>query len=226
MANELQGVRVAFLATDGVEQVELQRPWEELERAGAHLELISCKSGRIQAMNHDDKGDTFDVDGLVADADAEHYDALVMPGGVANPDRLRTDDDVRDFVRGFFESGRPVAAICHAPWTLIDAGVVAGRTLTSWPTLQVDLRNAGARWVDEETCLDGQLLTSRGPADLPAFIRRAIDLFGRTIETRAGGSAAVQRGGRVRIDRSRDGVDDSSQESFPASDAPPGPAAP
>jgi len=224
MANELLGVRVAFLATDGVEQVELVEPWEAFERAGAEVELLSLHGGRIEAMNHLKPGDSFEVDRKVADADPGAYDALVLPGGVANPDQLRTSEDVRRFVRRFFASGRPVAAICHAPWTLIDAGVVAGRTLTSWPSLQTDLRNAGATWVDEQTHFDGQLLTSRKPADLPAFCARAIEIFGRQIETETAGSAAAVRGGRARVGRTRDAVDESSQESFPASDAPSGPA--
>ena len=224
MANELQGVHVAFLATDGVEQVELVQPWEALERAGATVELVSPKKGRIQGFNHLTPGDSFDVDRTVSAADPADYDALVMPGGVANRDQLRTSEEVQHFVRAFFSAGKPVAAICHAPWTLIDAGVVAGRTLTSWPSLATDLRNAGARWVDEETWYDGQLLTSRKPADLPAFCAKAIEIFGRLLETEEAGSAAALRGGRVRVGRIRDIVDETSQESFPASDAPAGPS--
>ncbi|WP_373044634.1 type 1 glutamine amidotransferase domain-containing protein [Vulgatibacter sp.] len=233
MANELQGLRVAFLAADGVEQVELQRPWEALERAGAHVELLSIKGGRLQAFNHLDKGDTFEIDRKVGQVEADEFDALVLPGGVANPDRLRTDRDAVRFVRAFFDQGKPVAAICHAAWTLIEAGVVAGRTLTSWPSLQSDLRNAGARWVDEETHLDGHLLTSRKPDDLPAFSHRMIELFSHALEATTGGSVegvarrglAATRGGLIQPGSPTDSVDEASEESFPASDPPSGPSA-
>jgi len=224
MAKELQGLQVAFLATDGVEQVELQQPREAMERAGARTELISLRPGSIQAMRHDDKGDRFDVDRTVGEADPDDYDALVLPGGVANPDRLRRVPAVQRFVRAFFEAKKPVAAICHAPWTLIDAGVAAGRRLTSWPSLQADLRNAGATWVDEEAVLDGNLLTSRGPKDLPVFVARAIELFARALGGEVGGTEAMRRGGRVRIDRAGDLIDERVQESFPASDPPAGPS--
>ena len=227
MANELQGLRVAVVATDGVEQVELVQPWEALERAGARVELLSDKSGKIQAFNHLDKGDQFEVDAMVGAANADDYDALVLPGGVANPDRLRTEPDVQAFVRAFFEAHKPVAAICHGPWTLIDAGVVAGRTLTSWPSLQTDLRNAGARWVDEEAHLDGELLTSRKPADIPAFNRGMIELFSSIGESRHAGengpsrrALASIRGGRISPRFPGDTVDESVEETFPASDPP------
>ncbi len=173
--DQLAGKRIAFLvAPEGVEQVELTDPWEAVEQAGGTPVLVSLEAGRIQAFNHLDKGDTFEVDEAVADADPTSYDALVLPGGVANPDALRTDKGAVDFVRTFVESGKPVAAICHAPWSLIEAGVLQGRTLTSWPSLQTDIRNAGGTWVDEEVVVDGNLVTSRKPDDLPAFNERLI----------------------------------------------------
>lgn len=166
----LSGKTVAFLvAPEGIEQIELTEPWSAVEEAGGTPRLVSTDAGRVQAFHHLDKGDTFEVDDLVAEADPAAYDGLVLPGGVANPDALRMDKLAVDFVRAFVESGRPVAAICHAPWALIEAGVVSGRTLTSWPSLQTDLRNAGATWVDEEVVVDGSLITSRKPDDLPAF---------------------------------------------------------
>ena len=169
MADRLTGKRVAFLLTDGVEQVEHTEPWKTVEDEGGTPELISLESGEIQGFNHLDKGDTFRVDKTVADADASEYDGLVLPGGVANPDRLRTDPDAVAFTRAFFEAGKPVAAICHAPWTLVEADVVKGRTLTSWPSLKTDIENAGGTWVDEEVHVDSGLVTSRNPNDLPAF---------------------------------------------------------
>jgi len=176
MSDELHGKRVAFLvANEGIEQVELERPWQAIRDAGAAVELIAPDAGEAQAFNHLDKGDRFLVDRTVADASAGDYDGLVLPGGVANPDNLRTDPDAVEFVRAFFEAGKPVAAICHAPWTLIEAGVVEGRTLTSWPSLETDLRNAGARWVDEEVHVDQGLVTSRKPDDLEAFCDKAIE---------------------------------------------------
>jgi protease I len=177
---DLSGKTVAFLvAPEGIEQIELTEPWQAVEEAGGTPRLVSTKSGRVQAFHHLDKGDTFEVDETVADADPSSYDGLVLPGGVANPDALRMDKQAVDFVRSFFDSGRPVAAICHAPWTLVEADVVKGRTLTSWPSLQTDLRNGGATWVDEEVVVDGNLVTSRKPDDLPAFNREALELFAR-----------------------------------------------
>jgi protease I len=178
MAEDLNGRRIAFLvANEGIEQVELERPWEAIEGAGADVELIAPEEGEAQAFNHLDKGDTFDVDRTVSGADPSDYDGLVLPGGVANPDNLRMDDDAVAFARSFFEEGKPVAAICHAPWTLIEARVVEGRTLTSFPSLKTDLRNAGATWVDEEVHVDNGLVTSRKPDDLDAFCAKAIEEF-------------------------------------------------
>lgn len=162
MADTLKGKKVAFIATDGVEQIELTQPWEAIKGAGAEVHLIAPQSGEIQGFNHLDKGDTFGVDKTTSEVNASDHDGLVLPGGVANPDSLRTDDDALKFTRSFFEQGKPVAAICHGPWTLIEAGVVEGRTLTSWPSLQTDIRNAGGNWVDEEVHVDRGVL--RGQA--------------------------------------------------------------
>ena len=177
MANELQGKKVAAVATEGVEQVELVEPRKALEAAGATVELISVEQGDVQAFNHLDKGDTFPADKAAKDADAGDYDALLLPGGVANPDQLRGDPATVAFIRAFFEAGKPVAAICHAPWTLVEADVVKGRKLTSFPSLQTDIRNAGGEWVDEEVVVDEGLVTSRKPDDLPAFVDKAIEEF-------------------------------------------------
>ncbi|MBX6342482.1 MAG: type 1 glutamine amidotransferase [Thermomicrobiaceae bacterium] len=177
MANELQGKRIAFLATDGVEQVELTEPWNAVRQAGGQPELVSIKSGQIQAVNGMDKADTFPVDKTVDQARAADYDGLVLPGGVANPDRLRMDERAVRFVRDFFEAGKPVAAICHGPWMLVEANVVRGRTLTSYPSLKTDIRNAGGTWVDQEVVTDRGLVTSRGPKDLPAFCRKLVEEF-------------------------------------------------
>jgi protease I len=177
MAAELQGKRVAFMATDGVEQIEYTEPRKAVEAAGAEVHLVSLSSGTIQGFNHLDKGDTFKVDLTVKDADPGDYDGLVLPGGVANPDTLRLDQDAVAFARAFFEAGKPVAAICHAPWTLVEADVVMGRTLTSWPSLRTDIRNAGGNWVDEEVHVDAGLVTSRKPADLPAFCAKTVEEF-------------------------------------------------
>ncbi|MDF5751889.1 type 1 glutamine amidotransferase domain-containing protein [Spongiactinospora sp. TRM90649] len=175
-----QGKSIAFLvAPEGVEQVELTEPWKAVQRAGGTPRLISTKSGKAQAFNHLDKADSFEVDATVDEVSANDFVGLVLPGGVANPDFLRTDERAVRFVRDFFETGKPVAAICHAPWTLIEAGVVDGRTLTSWPSLRTDLRNAGATWVDQEVmvCTSGPnvLVTSRKPDDLKAFGQATVD---------------------------------------------------
>ncbi|HEX5202065.1 MAG TPA: type 1 glutamine amidotransferase domain-containing protein [Actinoplanes sp.] len=169
MSTSIQGKRVAFLATDGVEEVEYTEPRKAVEGAGGRAELVSIKDGEIQAVNHMDKAGTYRVERKAGDANPADYDALVLPGGVANPDFLRADPDAVRFVREFVATGKPVAAICHGPWTLVEAGVVAGRTLTSWPSLRTDLANAGATWVDEQVHVDGQLITSRKPDDLEAF---------------------------------------------------------
>jgi protease I len=182
MASELQGKKVAFLvANEGIEQVELSEPRKAIEEAGADTDLIAPESGEAQAFNHLDKADTFPVDKTVSQASADDYDGLVLPGGVANPDNLRAEPDAVEFVKAFFEAGKPVAAICHAPWTLIEAEVVKGRKLTSFPSLQTDLRNAGAQWVDEEVVVDSGLVTSRNPDDLPAFISKAIEEIGEGV---------------------------------------------
>jgi len=178
MADELQGKRIAILVdNEGAEQIELTEPREAVEQAGAEVDLIAPEAGEIQAFNHLDKGDTFQADKAVGNASAADYDGLVLPGGVANPDNLRTDDGAVAFVRAFFEAGKPVGAICHAPWTLIEAGVVEGRTLTSFPSLQTDIRNAGGEWVDEEVVTDSGLVTSRKPDDLPAFNAKIVEEF-------------------------------------------------
>ncbi len=177
MANELMGKKVAFLATDGVEQSELQEPWDAARNAGAEVELLSLKLGSIQGVKGMERGSTFPVSRTVDTARADDYDALVLPGGVANPDRLRLDRDAVEFVKSFFEAGKPVAAICHGPWTLVEAGVVRGRTLTSWPSLKTDIRNAGGSWLDEEVHVDRGLVTSRKPDDLPAFCAKMVEEF-------------------------------------------------
>ena len=176
MANELQGQMIAILATDGVERIELETPRRALDDAGAATTLLSIHDGEIQARDHAlEAAGTFTVDGLVADASVDDYDALVLPGGTVNPDKLRMDTDAVAFVRDFVAAGKPVGAICHGPWTLVEAGVVRGRTLTSWPSIRTDLRNAGANVVDQEAVIDGTLVTSRSPDDLPAFCATIID---------------------------------------------------
>jgi protease I len=176
MSEQIEGKKVAFLvANEGVEQIELIRPWEAVEQAGGEPVLIAPEAGTVQAFEHLDKGDTFETTQVVADVDPGDYDGLILPGGVANPDILRTVSAAVEFTRSFFEAGKPVAAICHAPWTLIEAGVVDGRTLTSWPSLRTDIRNAGGEWVDEEVHVDAGLVTSRKPDDLDAFCEKAIE---------------------------------------------------
>ena len=176
MADKLQGKRIAFLvASEGIEQVELTEPWKAIEEAGGTPELIAPEAGEAQAFNHLDKADTFKVDRTAGDADASDYDGLVLPGGVANPDTLRMHPEAVAFARGFFEQAKPVGVICHGPWTLIEADVLRGRTITSWPSLRTDIRNAGGNWVDEEVVVDQGLVTSRKPDDLPAFKAKMVE---------------------------------------------------
>jgi protease I len=175
--NRLNNKRIAFLATNGFEQVELTHPWEVMQQAGATLELVSPESGTIQGMNHHQPADVFKVDRLIDEASVDDYDGLVLPGGLANPDELRMNPRCVDFVRTFFKQAKPVAAICHGPWTLVEADVVHDRRVTSWPSLKTDLINAGAEWVDEECVVDRGLVTSRNPDDLPAFTAKAIEAF-------------------------------------------------
>ena len=188
MAGELEGVRVAIVAADGVERVELEQPRDALDGAGADTRLLSLRDGEIQARNNDlESAGTFGVDGLVADASVSDYDALLLPGGTVNPDKLRVDQAAVGFVREFVGSGKPVASICHGPWTLSEAGVVSGRTLTSFPSIRTDLRNAGATVVDQEVVTDGNLITSRSPDDLPAFCTAIVQAFAHA---HAGAAAA------------------------------------
>jgi len=177
MARKLEGKKVAILVTDGFEQVEMTKPRQALDEAGAETKIVSLKSGQIRGMHHADKGDKFDVDLTLNDARPDEFDALMIPGGLMNPDSLRSNDDAVEFTRHFFEEGKPVAAICHAPWVLIDAGVVRERTLTSWPAIKTDVKNAGGKWVNEEVVVDNGLVTSRKPDDIPAFNRKMIEEF-------------------------------------------------
>jgi protease I len=178
MANELQGKTIAILvANEGIEQVELTEPRKALQEAGAQTHLIAPEPGEAQAMNHLDKADRFPVDRTVSESRPEEYDGVMLPGGVANPDNLRMHDDAVQFLSHFFNEGKPVAAICHAPWMIIQAGAARGRTVTSWPSLQTDLRNAGATWVDEQVIVDQGLVTSRAPNDIPAFNAKMIEEF-------------------------------------------------
>jgi protease I len=177
MTQALNHKKVAILVADGFEQVEMTEPKQALEQAGAQTHIISLKSGTVQGWNHFDKGDNFQVDVILDSANPADYDALLLPGGVANPDQLRINAKAVRFVQSFFAASKPVGAICHAPWTLIEADVVNGRKLTSWPSLQTDLKNAGANWVDQEVVVDKELVTSRKPQDLPAFNRAIVEAF-------------------------------------------------
>lgn len=175
----IDGFRVAALATDGVEQVELTKPVAALKEAGAEVTVISPGGEAIQGMNHDKPGDKLKVDAALGEVRAEEFDALLLPGGVANPDALRVNQEAVAFVRHFVGAGKPIGAICHGPWTLIEADAVRGKTMTSWPSLKTDLKNAGAQWVDQECAVDGVLVTSRNPGDIPAFNRQLLEIFGR-----------------------------------------------
>jgi len=202
MMDELSGKTVAILAADGVERVELEQPREALHEAGARTELLSLRDGQIQARNNDlESAGTFDVDALVRSASVEDYDALLLPGGTVNPDKLRVDEAAVGFVRDFMASGKPIASICHGPWTLLEAGVVSDRTLTSFPSIRTDLRNAGARVVDEEVVRDGNLVTSRSPDDLPAFCAAIVEVFARVDEH----SVGAQVSGHERVHGQGDG---------------------
>jgi len=203
MPDQLKGRTVAFLATDGVEEVELTAPWNALTQAGAEVKLLSDKTGQIRSTNHDQPGSSFAVDFQVAGASARDFDALVLPGGEANPNKLRMNGDAVGFVRDFMEADKPVAAICHGPLLLVEADAVRGRTLTSWPTLADDITNAGGAWVDKQVQLDQKLLTSRKPEDLPAFCAQLVTLLSTAIDERR--------------------LDKMVEQSFPASDPLPGP---
>ncbi|MFN2570973.1 MAG: type 1 glutamine amidotransferase domain-containing protein [Gemmatimonadales bacterium] len=205
MPDQLKGRKVAFLATDGVEEVELTAPWNALKQAGADVVLVSEKRGEIQGMKHDVKSSRFPVDVEVASVTARDFDALVLPGGVANPDKLRTNKGAVKFVRDFMELDKPVAAICHGPWLLVEADAVRGRTITSWPSLETDVKNAGGAWVDKQVQLDQKLLTSRKPDDLPAFCAKLVELLSSAIDERR--------------------LDKMVEQTFPASDPLPGPIA-
>ncbi len=200
MTKPLEGRRIAVLATDGVEQVELTKPVAAAREAGAEVHVIAPKSGEIRGYNHLDKADAIPVDRELGSTSADEYDGLILPGGVANPDALRTDEKAVEFVKAFMDADKPIAAICHAPWTLVEADVVKGRTLTSWPSLRKDLENAGATWVDEKVVVDQRLVTSRNPDDLPAFCQKLVDIFAAAARDRL--------------------VDEASEQSFPASDPP------
>ena len=210
--HQINGKRIAFLATDGVEQVELTDPWQAVESAGGTPELISIQAGKIQGWNHDRKGKKHKVDKSVNEVNAEDYDGLVLPGGVMNPDALRMNDLAVDFVRDFFKQEKPVAAICHGAWMLVEADVVEGRTLTSWPSLKTDIRNAGGNWIDEEVVVDNGLVSSRKPDDLPAFCAKMIEEFaeGRHEEQTVVAGAGPRAAGETAqtSDAPRDRIDD------------------
>jgi protease I len=184
MSDKLSGKHVLIVATDGVEQVELVEPRRALEEAGATTELVSLEHGTIQGVNHDEKADLHQVDQTIDEVDEADFDALMIPGGVANPDRLRTDENVVKLVRSFYEAGKPIAAICHGPWLLVEADIVRDRSVTSWPSLETDIRNAGGHWVDEEVVTDEGIVTSRKPDDIPAFNTKMIEEFAEGLHDR------------------------------------------
>ncbi|MFN2530052.1 MAG: type 1 glutamine amidotransferase domain-containing protein [Pyrinomonadaceae bacterium] len=184
MNKKLEGKRIAILVANGFEQVEMMEPKKALEDAGARADIVSPEDREVQGWNHDDKADSFPVDVSLNRARSDDFDALMLPGGVRNPDQLRMSPRAVEFVGGFFAAGKPVAAICHAPWTLIEAGVVKGKTVTSWPSLKTDLINAGANWIDQEVVVDGGLVSSRKPDDIPAFNKKMIEEFAEGIDTR------------------------------------------
>ncbi|HEX4482413.1 MAG TPA: type 1 glutamine amidotransferase domain-containing protein [Solirubrobacteraceae bacterium] len=193
MADDLNGKRIAFLvAQEGVEEIELTEPWRAVVQAGGKPELIAPEYGRVQSFQHLDKSSTYPVDHTLADADPNDYDGVVLPGGVANPDELRTEPRAIEFLQRFFAAGKPVGVICHGPWTLVEADLVEGRTITSWPSLQTDIRNAGGNWVDEEVVVDQGLVSSRKPDDLPAFCAKIVEEFaeGRHEVAHAGATAS------------------------------------
>jgi len=192
MANQLEGKKVAILVADGFEQVEMTKPREALDNEGAETKIVSVKSGKIQGMHHADKGDQFDVDLTLDEARPEEFDTLLIPGGLMNPDTLRSTPEALEFTRHFFKEGKPVAAICHGPWVLIDAGVVRGRTLTSWPAIKTDVKNAGGNWVDKEVVVDNGLVTSRKPDDIPAFNRKMVEEFAEGRHAQMAGIASTQ----------------------------------
>lgn len=179
MAKQLDGKKVAILVADGFEQVEMTKPREALTKAGAETKIVSIKSGKVQGVNHDEKGDQFDVDLTLSAARGKDFDALLIPGGLMNPDAMRQEESAIEFVRHFFEAGKPVAVICHGPQVLINADLVRGRTMTSWPALEIDMKNAGANWVDEEVVVDNGLVSSRKPDDIPAFNEKMIEEFAK-----------------------------------------------
>jgi protease I len=195
MASGLKGKKIAFLvAQEGVEEVELTKPWQAVKDAGGEPELIAPQDGEVQAMNHLDKGSTFSVDKTLEEAEPGDYDGVVLPGGVANPDQLRTKEKAVRFLQRFFSEGKPVGVICHGPWTLVEADLVRDRTLTSWPSLQTDIRNAGGEWVDREVVVDEGLVSSRNPDDLPAFCAKIVEEFAEGEHEVAGAGATAARG--------------------------------